>query len=202
MFNIILQSFIVFHYVVSHMSFLCLSEPPAQTSVRQSELEVKPTNLTTCTISASTDFFFSFLFFLHFLIWYTFHKWTSLWLLNTSCTITFFCLFSINITEAIYNSDLNKTSTIHLNPYFQWFFFSSDKCTIFFFHSLKYYTVKKKQCIFSCSPVTVGGKQQPLSLVLKRISVSICQNTFWSLAEWIYFNAFNSFALHSAYLLQ
>lgn len=79
--------------------------------------------------------------------------------------IFFFCLFSINITEAIYNWDSNKTSTIHLTPCFQWLFFSSsDKCIIVF-HSLKYYTVKKKQktknpiCIvlLSCNFLLGGG---------------------------------------------
>uniref|UniRef100_A0A669F3P1 Uncharacterized protein n=1 Tax=Oreochromis niloticus TaxID=8128 RepID=A0A669F3P1_ORENI len=49
-----------------YISFLSLSGPPVQTSVRQSEVEVKHTNLTTCTISASTNFFFFFLLFFFF----------------------------------------------------------------------------------------------------------------------------------------
>lgn len=48
-------------------------------------------------------------------------------------------------------------------------------------HSLKYYTVKKKQYVyFLLSSVTVGGKQQPCSVTLKHISATICQNTFWN----------------------
>lgn len=90
----------------------------------------------------------------------------------------FFCFFSMDITEEIYNWDSNKTSTIHLNPYFfPWFFFP-DECIIVF-HSLKYYTVKKTKTIhiiFFYSPVTVGEQgQQPGS---KRWN--ICQNTLWS----------------------
>lgn len=51
------------------------------------------------------------------------------------------------------------------------------------------------------SPVTVGGKQQPCSIMLKlfqRPSARILSEV----GKMEYFNAFNSFALHSAYLLQ
>lgn len=87
-------------------------------------------------------------------------------------------MLSINITEAIYNSDFNKTSTIHLNPYFSMIFFFRQMHHVF--HSLKYYTVKKKLCIFFTFSCNSGGKQQPSSILLKHISVTTCQNTFWS----------------------
>lgn len=100
--------------------------------------------------------------------------------------IFFFCLFSINITEAIYNLDSNKTSTIHLNPCFSNdFSFSSDKCIVVF-HFLKYYTVKKRKTnkknlnmysfTFSCNSGGLGvgvGVQQ-------LCSATICHNTIWS----------------------
>lgn len=50
---------------------------------------------------------------------------------------------------------------------------------------------------FSCNS---GGKQQPCSIMLKHISVTICQAEVGKMEK--NFNAFNSFALHSAYLLQ
>lgn len=55
-------------------------------------LKVKPTNLTTCTISASTNsVFFMTFFFLLFNLRYTFHKWTPLWpLKHKSCTTVSF----------------------------------------------------------------------------------------------------------------
>lgn len=62
LFNIILQSFIVYHYVSHKFLLLYVFQSPLPKWWWGSqELEVKTTNLTTCTISASTDFFF-FLF--------------------------------------------------------------------------------------------------------------------------------------------
>lgn len=149
-------------------------------------------------------FFFLFFFFLHFLIWYTFHKWTSLWLLNTSCTITFFFLFVFNKHN---RGDIQlrfKQNKHHpFKPIFSMIFFFFRQMHHFFFHSLKYYTVKKKQCIFFLrSPVTVGGKQQPCFIMLKHISVTICQNTLWSWQNGNTSMPSIPFALHSAYLLQ
>lgn len=109
--------------------------------------KVKPTNLITCTISASTEFFFFLFYFCHifFLIWYTFHKWTSLWLLNTSCTISFF----LSVFNKHNRGDIQlrfKQNKHHpFKPmFFNDFSFSSDKCIVVF-HFLKYYTVKKRK---------------------------------------------------------
>lgn len=94
--------------------------------------------------------FFSFFFIL---IWYTIHKWTSLWLLNTSCTRSFFLVF-VNITAAIYNS--NWTSTIHRTQcFFFFFFFFRQMHHYFSFFKILYSSNEKHMLFSSCN--SLGG---------------------------------------------
>lgn len=111
----------------------------------------------------------------------------------------FFLFVFINITEAIYNSDSNKTSTIHLNPYLQCVFFFFFRQMHHCFHSLKYYTVQRKQYVYFIFSCNSGGISNYVQFCWT-ISANHLLRYFLQRAKYV--NAFNVFALHSAYSLQ
>lgn len=86
-------------------------------------------------------------------------------------------------------------------PIFSMIFFFLQTNAPFFFHSLKYYTVKKKQCIFLCSPVTVGGQTATIFYYAEMDFSVHPPEYFLKLAEWKYFNAFNSFCFTQRVLI-
>lgn len=123
-------------------------------------------------------YFFSFLFFFFlFLIWYTFHKWTSLWLLNTSCTISFFVFHKHNRGDIQLRFKQNKHHPFKPIFFNDFFFFRQMHHCFSFFKIL--YSSKETICIFLFSPVTVGGTAT-MFYYAENISATICQNTFWS----------------------
>lgn len=107
----------------------------------------------------------------------------------------FFCLFSINITDIQLRLKQNKHHP--LKPILFNNFFSSDRCTNVFFHSLKYYTVEKEIMFFFTFFCNSGANSSFVSL--KTISVTRISPEVTKVEH---FNAFSLIALHSAYLLQ
>lgn len=107
-------------------------------------LKVKPTNLTTCTISASTNsvFFMTFFFFLFFRLFnlrYTFHKWTPLWpLKHKSCTTVSFNKQNRSDIQLI-----SKSNKHHLfsNPCFKTNSQTNATVSFFFSFFFEHYTV-------------------------------------------------------------
>lgn len=130
-------------------------------------------------------FFFSFfLFFPYFWFWIHISQMDIIMTTKHDMHNIFFCLFSMDITEEIYNWDSNKTSTIHLNPYFFSMIFFRQMHHCFSFIKILYsqktnkhkkQTKKTNTYIFSFSCNSWGRGQQPSS---KRWN--ICQNTLWS----------------------
>lgn len=177
MFIIILQFFNVFHYVLSHKSCVCVLEAP----VRRQELKVRLTNLTTCTISASTDFYF--LFFLMF-DFFLIHISQIDVIMTTKHDMHEFFFVCFCFQHGHNRGDIQlrfKQNKHHpFKPIFFPWFFSRQMHHCFSFIKILY-SQKKRIYIFFISPVTVEGRGQQPSSKLKHLPeyfVKLAENTW------------------------